>query len=124
LLNNQIISAASRLDDSLDATWRDVRQRTRGLSAEASTRWTQAPADDRVLAERVRSKIGRYVSHPRSIEVAVTNGRVTLSGPILAREVDCLLDAVASVPGVTGVENRLDIHAQAANIAGLQGGRR
>lgn len=123
LLGDQFRSAASRIDDTLDTTWRDIRQRARGLTAETSALWTRAPVDDYVLAERVRSKIGRYVSHPGSIGVSVTDGRVTLSGPVLAREVDCLLDAVASVPGVTEVENRLDIHARPGNISGLQGGR-
>src|SRR5438874_2348683 len=105
LLGDQLVSAASQLDDWLDATCKDLSQRSRGLAAAASTRWTHEPVDDHVLAERVRSKMGRYVSHPRSIEVAVNNGQVMLSGPILAREVNCLLDAVASVPGVKGVQN-------------------
>jgi uncharacterized membrane protein len=71
----------------------------------------------------VRSKIGRIVSHPRAIEVAVHDGRVTLSRPVLAREVDHLLEQVTTVRGVTGVENRLEIHPQAGAVAGLQGGR-
>src|SRR5260370_1107328 len=35
-----------------------------------------------------------------------------------------LLDAVASVPGVTGVENRLEVHTRAGTVPGLQGGGR
>src|SRR5205823_4865528 len=124
LLRDQLISATSRLDDCLDATWSDVRQRAQGLAAEASSRLTREHPDDRVLGERVRSKIGRYLSHPGSIEVGVRDGRVTLRGPILAREVDWLLDAVAAVPGVTGVENRLEVHARADDVPGLQGGGR
>jgi uncharacterized membrane protein len=124
LLRDQLVSATSRLDDCLGATWSDVRQRMQGLAAEASALFTREPPDDRVMAERVRSKIGRYLSHPGSVEVAARDGRVTLSGPVLAREVDWLLDAVSSVPGVTGVDNRLEMHARAGDVSGLQGGGR
>jgi len=124
LLRDQLTSAANRVDDCLDATWSDVRHRAQGLAAEASELLAHDRPDDRVLAERVRSKFGRYLSHPGSVEVAARDGRVTLSGPILAREVDWLLDAVAAVPGVSGVENRLEVHARAGSVPGLQGGGR
>jgi uncharacterized membrane protein len=121
LLRDQVVSATSQLGGCVDTTWSDVRQRAQGLAAEASSLFTDEQPDDRVLGERVRSKIGRYLSHPSAVEVAVHDGRVTLSGPILAREVDWLLDAVASVRGVTRVENRLEIHARADDVPGLQG---
>jgi len=80
---------------------------------------------DEVLVERVRARLGHVVSHPRSIEVTANQGRVTLRGPVLAREVDDLLRAVASVRGVSGVENRLEVHPQPGDVPGLQGkGRR
>ena len=67
--------------------------------------------------------MGRFVSHPGSIGVVVHGGRVVLSGPILAHEVDGLLAAVARVPGVQCVEERLDRHEHPDGISGLQGGR-
>lgn len=70
----------------------------------------------------MRAKIGRVVSHPRAIQVLADRGRVTLSGPILAGEVDDLLAAVASVRGVVDVENRLQVHPTADNVPALQGG--
>jgi uncharacterized membrane protein len=70
----------------------------------------------------VRSKVGRLVSHPGALEVTARDGRVTLQGPILAHEVDCLVRGVSSVPGVTGVDNRLDIHQEAGDVPALQGG--
>ena len=122
LLRDQLTSTAGRLDDCLGATWTDVRQRAQGLAAETSARLTGGPVSDHVLVERVRAKMGRYVSHPGAIEVAARDGRVTLSGPVLAREVDRLVGAVAAVPGVTGVDNRLEAHARAGDVPGLQGG--
>jgi len=54
---------------------------------------------------------------------AVTvRGKITLSGPILAREVDGLIACMKGVPGVSGVENRLDVHDHPGNHPSLQGG--
>ena len=79
--------------------------------------------DDRILAERVRSKMGRYVSHPHSIGVLVQDGKVTLAGPIVAGEAAGLLDHVRRIPGVKGVEDALHPHEKSAGVPGLQGGQ-
>jgi hypothetical protein len=92
-----------------------------GLVASLKSRFSRDPVDDRVLAERVRSKLGTVVKHPRSIDVTAENGRVTLSGPILAHEVNRLIDTVQGVRGVVDVENRLDMHREPDNVPGLQG---
>src|SRR5207244_531476 len=70
-------------------------------------------APDAVVVARVRSKLGRYVSHPRSIEVDISDGRVILSGPVLEGEVPGLLRAISEVRGVCHVENRLEAHRAA-----------
>ena len=124
LLEDKITRAMNETGDVLCKAGRDLRQRAQGTAAEARSLFTSEDVTDRRLAARVRSKIGRYISHPRAIEVAVNDGRVTLSGPILAHEVDGLLGAVRSVRGVTDIENRLDVHASPGNIAALQGGAR
>jgi len=126
LLRDKMISLASHLDDALSVMVRDFSNRTYGIVAEAmsGTRalWAGEEVPDEVLVERIRSKIGRVVSHPGSIAVTAHQGRVTLSGPILAREVDDLISAVSSVRGVTSVENRLEVHEQPEDVPGLQGG--
>jgi osmotically-inducible protein OsmY len=69
--------------------------------------------------------MGHEISHPGAIEVTARSGRVTLSGPILADEVDRLIARVALVSGVSDVVNRLEVHQDAGNISSLQGsGRR
>ncbi len=62
------------------------------------------------LAERVRAKLGRYVSHPEAIVVESQGGCVSLHGPILRSEVEELINAVSSVRGVSEVANRLSPH--------------
>jgi hypothetical protein len=75
-----------------------------------------------VLKARVRTKLGRHTSHPRSIEVAVHDGVVTLCGPCLADEVQKVVQAVEMVDGVERVENHMSVHEQAGNLSALQGG--
>jgi uncharacterized membrane protein len=79
--------------------------------------------DDPVLHERVRSAIGRAVSHPGAITVSVSNARVTLQGPVLEHELDDLVDAVRRVRGVSEVVNELEMHRDPDSVPSLQGGR-
>ena len=60
------------------------------------------------------------VTHPGAIEVAVSQGAVTLSGPVLKHERDGLLRGVRETPGVSGVEDRLEAHEQAGSVPGLE----
>ena len=117
---------AARAVDSqrfLGKSGRDVGNRARGLVAKTRNRVFPAGlVEDDVLAERVRSKMGRYVSHPGAIEVSASAGHVTLRGPVLADEVDSLLRAVESVRGVREVEDDLDVHSDPGSVPGLQGG--
>jgi osmotically-inducible protein OsmY len=82
---------------------------------------TRERVPDSIVAERVRSRIGHVVSHPGSIEIAAQDGRVTLAGPALRRELDPLIREVERVRGVTGVENKLELHEEPGSVPGLQG---
>jgi hypothetical protein len=54
--------------------------------------------------------------------VSATHGRITLRGPVLAAEHANLLKSIATVHGVTNVDDRLSIHESAEGISALQGG--
>ena len=106
---------------------RDTRHRLQGLRAQARhllERRREAAADDLLIIERVRARLGRIVSHPHAIQVGARDGRVTLSGPILAEEVSHLLNTVRSVWGVADVDNRLVVHEHPEFVPSLQGGLR
>lgn len=122
LARGKMVRASRKTRDALDATSRDVANRTKGLAAAARGRLTKDEVDDARLVERVRAKLGRLTSHPRAIDVEARNGDVTLKGPILARELTGLLAAVASVRGVQSVTNQLEPHETADNVPSLQGG--
>jgi uncharacterized membrane protein len=122
VIGDKVKRGLRKAGDAADATSRDLGNRARGLAAVVQSRLTRQDVDDHVLAERVRAELGRVCSHPRSIETAVRNGRVTLAGPILSHEVDRVRSWVASVPGVTGVDDRLEVREEAPWTPELQGG--
>lgn len=123
LFRDRVASAAHDVEGAAGRTARDVRNRSYGLAAGLKSHFTSEPATDEVIHDRVRSVMGRYVSHPGAIDVTVRNGRVTLAGPVLSHEVLDLLDCVARVRDVQEVENQLEPHADAGNIPSLQGGK-
>jgi hypothetical protein len=123
LVRDKAVRAAHQAEEGLGKLRRDLANRVSGLAAESKTLLTGEEAPDAVLVERVRSKLGRVVSHPHAIRVQAANGRVALSGPILAAEAKPLLDCVSSVAGVKEVENRLDVHQDRGRLSALQGGR-
>ena len=121
LLRDQGIHAGHKLGDGLVATARDARNRTRGTAAALRARFRTDEPGEEVLHERVRSAIGRAVSHPRAITVVVTGERITLTGQVLAEEVDALVRTVAEVRGVSEVRNELEVHASPAGVPSFQG---
>jgi uncharacterized membrane protein len=100
----------------------DFRNRVQGIVGTARRRLRDGGADDDVLVERVRAKLGRVVSHPGAVTVESSQGNVVVSGPILAQERGPLLRALHSVRGVHNVLDRLDPFTDAAHISALQGG--
>jgi uncharacterized membrane protein len=107
--------------DAIGKTSRDIENRASGALAGLGSLLRCEEVTDDVLVARVRSKLGRFVSHPKAIEVTAADGHVTLTGPILAREVDSLLSCVSSIPGVKEVEDRLEAREQAGSVSALQG---
>jgi len=102
---------------------RDVSNRTHGLVAALRPRWRSPEASGPLLHARVRSKIGRAVSHPHAIQCMIQgNGRVVLEGDVLTHELPYLLRTVRSTAGITEVVNRLETHDEPGNISSLQGG--
>ena len=121
--------AASLLADAgetLCEATRDVANRAQGAGARAlRSLHREENSDDLRLIERVRARIGRVVSHPHALQVGARDGLVTLSGPILVSEAGALFAAVRRVPGVSGIDDHLVVHAHPGSVPSLQGtGRR
>jgi hypothetical protein len=123
IVGDKAYSVVSDARQALGAATRDAAHRIEGLRARARRLVSDTPVpDDLQLIERVRARMGRLVAHPHAIQVGAYNGRVTLSGPVLAHEVGRVLDAVRSVWGVSSVDNRLVVYDSAESISSLQGG--
>jgi uncharacterized membrane protein len=122
LMRDKLARATNKAPDAISATARDISNRVRGFTAEVASAFSTEDVSDEVLVERIRSKLGRIVSHPSSIEVAANQGRVVLSGPILTHEVNDLVTCIKAVSGVKELESRLEVHKQAGDVPGLQGG--
>ena len=121
---NQLSGATTGAPRAVKAAGQDLANRAYGMWAEATNLFRSDDASDQVIEARVRSKMGREISHPGAVHVSVREGNVTLEGDVLAREEAALLACVNKVRGVQGVENRLQAHGSAGNISSLQGGGR
>jgi uncharacterized membrane protein len=124
LVRDKSVHAAHRAGELLDKGSRDFTFRMRGIAAEARSMTRRDHPSDALLVERVRSKLGRAVSHPHAVRVEAQDGRVTLSGPVLRRELAGLLSCVLSVPGVRSIDDRLEPHTEDEQVPALQGGGR
>src|SRR5438270_382385 len=92
LLRDQLVSAAHKTTDAVDATSRDMTNRARGVVAELRGRFSRNDhVSDDVLRERVRARIGSVVGPGGGIETHVADGRVTLRGPVLTETIAPLL---------------------------------
>jgi hypothetical protein len=120
---DKLIRIGHKAADGVDAAGRDLANRGQGLASEVKAHVMGDSVPDEVLTERVRARLGRVVSHPHAIEVAVEDGRVRLSGPILAEEVSDLLRSTRAVRGVRAVDSALDVHEHPDKVPALQASR-
>jgi uncharacterized membrane protein len=103
-----------------DKAARDARQRLHGLTERVKHR-PSSDVPDQVIVDRVRSRLGRVVSHPRAVDVTVLDGRAILRGAIFAHEAAKAVAVTRSTPGVRAVIDRLEKHLTAGHIPQLQG---
>jgi uncharacterized membrane protein len=123
MVRDKAIHIARKTADGFDAASRDLSHRAYGTWASARGRMSRADVPDDILVERVRAKLGRYVSHPHAIDVRADGGHVSLRGKILKGEVKPLVGAIRRVRGVYGVDNQLEQHETRDSVPALQGGR-
>lgn len=124
LLRNKAEHASRVAIDAAGKTKRDVQNHVQGFLAEVDSLVAAGNVTDEVLEARVRSKMGRIVSHPHAVRVTANEGTVTLRGPILSDEIHRLLTVITGMRGVTNIDNRLEIHESRTETPALQGGRR
>lgn len=119
LMRDRLVHAGRKTRDALDATTRDVANRTSGVIEAARGRWTTESREDRRLTEQVRAALGRASSYPRAINVDSMDGNVTLRGSIIAHELNDLVAAIWRVRGVKAVSNELESRFSVEDISDL-----
>jgi hypothetical protein len=122
LVRDKMVHTLNETAATFDTAVRDLSNQTQGLFAEATSLLTLDPVSDETLVARVRARMGHLISNPHAIQVRADNGRITLSGPILASEEHTLLEGISIVRGVRSVEDQLDVHL-CADRPELQGHR-
>src|SRR5438046_10443363 len=88
MTRDRFVAGWRDITDELDKAERDLWNRAHGVGAAISSIWRRADGDGPALVERVRSTIGRAVSHRHAIQSrAEGTGRITPEGPLLGHEV-------------------------------------
>jgi hypothetical protein len=126
LARDKLVHLAHQASSTIDISSRDLSHRLYGITAETRhsirTMLHGERVPDDVLVARVRSKLGRYVSHPHAIHVESKDGHIVLSGYILAHEINSLFNYLPRVRGLISFEDRLERHKGSDKIPSLQGG--
>jgi uncharacterized membrane protein len=121
-LKDALVHSGHRVQKFADRFGRDFTHRFEGTVAEAKSLFREERVPDEILEQRVRSALGRTVSHPHAIDVKCKDGSVTLSGWILADELQDLEKAVQAVKGTQELATLLHATDQPEHISELQGG--
>ena len=128
---DQLGAKLRRAERSAEARLRYAEGRAEGVLHSVSATPAGPPADDRVLADRIRSELGDRFPH-ETVELTVVDGTVELRGEVGDEAAMALLVAeIRRVPGVTRVESLLHttgqpapnkVEAQEASAAASPGG--
>ncbi|MFL6237643.1 MAG: hypothetical protein ACJ76N_31285 [Thermoanaerobaculia bacterium] len=125
------VSALKNGGKAAAKTSRHLGNKTKGLVAKTGSKLRRSDlASDlgdngQKLLKKVQKVVRVTVSHPAAIDPILEAGRVYLHGLVLASEVARLLAALEAVEGVSGVENRLELHESPQDLAAFRkGGRR
>jgi uncharacterized membrane protein len=121
LLRDKAVRVEHMASQFADKAVRDLRNRLRGILAESWATTAKTKPPDEKLVQRVRSRLGRAVSHPHALTVEACDGVVVLRGPILEHEVQRLIHTVRSVSGVRSIDNGLEPHKTSDSVPALQG---
>lgn len=103
-------STANSVGQAVSGAAKDAANKVRSAAGEVKQQVENATTSDATLTTRVRMAVAGAVRAPGAIQIEVKNGEVTLTGTIPASEVQALVEKVQALPGVSKVDNRLEVH--------------
>lgn len=110
------IKQARKFGQKVDWAVRDTEHKIVGNIKHLLAALSRGPVDDRVLEERIRSRMGRLVTRPQKIHIACEAGVVTLWGQAPDPDVARLLEVVTGMGGVREVRDHIEDEALSAAI--------
>jgi osmotically-inducible protein OsmY len=109
---NRVVTTSRETGEAVRGRAKAMASRAKSLAERSLARFdSTAPSDD-VLAQRVRTALGRVISHPRMISIAAQGGTVTLSGSVSEEEAQGLSATVRSVDGVKDLVDQTEIREE------------
>ncbi|HEY8555641.1 MAG TPA: SRPBCC family protein [Burkholderiales bacterium] len=120
-VRDQVVHSGHKLQDAAQSAAADVRSRAEGYASTLRSASERLRSSDDVLTRRVRNALDRVCSRPHAIDVAASDGSVTLSGTAPAREIPLLVDRVLAVRGVQDVVNRLQPETETGTVPAVEG---
>lgn len=120
MVRDKITSTRRSADEAVETGLRNLRSQASGLVAEGIALMSNEAIPSYVIEERVRSRLGFLTHHPDAIQVSASGRDVTLSGDILASEVERLMKGMANIRGINEIHNNLRVHQEPGDIPQLQ----
>lgn len=120
---DKVTHLANVAEKAIDRSFRDLTNRAHGIFAESLDFIMPARVPDEVLLHRIRTRLGRLVSHPGALEIRVADGHVIIRGDVLTEEEPRLLEGVRRMHGVQEVIDDLKLHDEPGTCPSLQGKR-
>jgi uncharacterized membrane protein/CBS domain-containing protein len=124
ILRDRALKTSNEAAKKINKRSADLKNRFQGAWFETEKIFERQTPTDEKLEAKIRTRLGRLASHPHAIKTTVENGKLNLSGQILADEEALLLRSVAALRGVREIENKLERYESAEHISSLQGENR
>ena len=113
-VRTKVVTTSRETGKAVQGRARAMAARAKSLAERGLGQFDPASPSDDMLAQRVRTSLGRVISHPRMINISARAGVVTLSGTISEEESQGLSATVRSIEGVTDLVDQTEIREEVA----------
>jgi gas vesicle protein len=111
---DRMLKASRDTGQAIEGRAKAMAGRAKALAERTRAHFEPDTPSDDVLAQRVRTALGRVISHPRMISISAAAGVVTLSGSVSEEEAKGLSAAVRIVHGVKDVIDQTEVREEVA----------
>ena len=109
-LRDQFTKFMNQATTRTESLIEQISDRAQGVAAETKRKLSTEEISDEVMVARVRSAMGHVLTNAHEVEVMANQGLITLTGSVPGAETETLISTIKALPGVHGVENRLEAY--------------